>query len=147
MAPRTLYILYNADASLLGKLTYSYRKLTAPKDQPACAACDITHGGLHLDETAEWRDAKVEIAREAEDVALRQLHRDQMGGEVCMLVILFALFGLRFYALAYSFVGGAGVYGHTDEIGGIDEAVCGDEEVSVSDGVDGRGAGLQACDG
>jgi len=32
MASRTLYIIYNADASILGKLNYGYRKLTAPKD-------------------------------------------------------------------------------------------------------------------
>jgi len=82
MATRTLYIIYNADASIMGKINYGYRKLTAPKNKPACAACDITHGGLHLDETAEWKKAKEEMAKEAENVTLKQLHRDQMGGEV-----------------------------------------------------------------
>lgn len=81
MAPRTLYIIYNANASIMGKFNYAYRKLTAPKDAPACAACDITHGGLHLDETAKWKSAKEEIAREAENVVLKQLHRDEMSGE------------------------------------------------------------------
>ncbi len=79
--PSTLYILYNADASILGKLHYGYRKLTAPKDKPACAACDITHGGLHLDETAAWKEAKTEIIKGG-DVEVKQMHRDEMTGEV-----------------------------------------------------------------
>ena len=79
--PSTLYILYNADASILGKLHYGYRKLTAPKDKPACAACDITHGGLHLDETAVWKEAKAEITKDG-DVEVKQMHRDEMTGEV-----------------------------------------------------------------
>ena len=82
--PTTLYILYNANASVMGKLNYGYRKLTAPKDQPACAACDITHGGLHLDETAEWKKVKEEIAGSG-SVELKQLHRDEMGAEVWTL--------------------------------------------------------------
>ena len=79
--PPTLYILYNADGSLLGKLHYGYRKLTAPKDKPACSACDITHGGLHLDETAGWKEAKAEITKSG-DVEVKQLHRDEMTKEV-----------------------------------------------------------------
>ena len=79
--PSTLYILYNADASILGKLHYGYRKLTAPKDKPACAACDITHGGLHLDETAAWKEAKAEITKGG-GVEVKQMHRDEMTGEV-----------------------------------------------------------------
>lgn len=40
MAPRTLYVLYNADASIMGKLKYGYRKLCkSSEDNPACAAC------------------------------------------------------------------------------------------------------------
>ena len=77
----TLYILYNADASVMGKLNYGYRKLTASKDKPACAACDITHGGLHLDETAEWKKAKEEIAK-GQHLELKQLHRDEMSAHV-----------------------------------------------------------------
>ena len=80
--PSTLYILYNANGSILGKLHYGYRKLTAPKDKPVCAACDITHGGLHLDETTEWKETKTEITKSG-DVEVTQLHRDEMTGEVC----------------------------------------------------------------
>ena len=80
--PSTLYIIYNANGSILGKLHYGYRKLTAPKDKPVCAACDITHGGLHLDETAAWKEAKAEITKSG-DVEVKQLHRDEMTGEVC----------------------------------------------------------------
>ncbi|KAL8856969.1 MAG: hypothetical protein Q9178_006464 [Gyalolechia marmorata] len=82
----TLYILYNADASLIGKLNYGFRKLTSAKDKPACAACDITHGGLHLDETVEWKKVKEELiageAGKGGGVELKQLHRDEVGGEV-----------------------------------------------------------------
>ncbi|KAL8918389.1 MAG: hypothetical protein Q9172_005448 [Xanthocarpia lactea] len=81
----TLYILYNADASLIGKLNYGFRKLTASsKDKPACAACDITHGGLHLDETVEWKKVKEGLIAGdgGKGVELKQLHRDEVGGEV-----------------------------------------------------------------
>ena len=79
--PPTLYILYNANSSLLGKLHYGYRKLTAPKDKPACSACDITHGGLHRDETPGWKEVKAEITKSG-DVEVKQLHRDEMTKEV-----------------------------------------------------------------
>ena len=80
--PSTLYILYNADASVMGKLNYGYRKLTAPKDKPACSACDITHGGLHLEETAAWKEVKAEIVKEGE-VEVKQMHRDELSADVC----------------------------------------------------------------
>ena len=77
-----LYILYNADASIMGKLSYGYKKLTCPsKDGPVCAACDITHGGLHLDETAGLKGVKQEIAKEG-IFEIKQLHRDQLDDRV-----------------------------------------------------------------
>ncbi|KAI4101446.1 MAG: hypothetical protein L6R37_004921 [Teloschistes peruensis] len=82
MAPPTLYILYNADASVMGKLSYSYRKLTSrDPDKPACAACDITHGGLHLDETSQWKTAKAEIVGSGAVKEVKQLHRDELDKE------------------------------------------------------------------
>ncbi|KAL8631187.1 hypothetical protein Q9189_003128 [Teloschistes chrysophthalmus] len=82
MAPPTLYILYNADASVMGKLSYSYRKLTSKDpDKPACAACDITHGGLHLDETSQWKTAKAEIVGSGAVKEVKQLHRDELDKE------------------------------------------------------------------
>ena len=47
---KTLYILYNANSTIWGKLQYSYRHITAPAEKPACAACDITNGGLRVRE-------------------------------------------------------------------------------------------------
>jgi hypothetical protein len=42
MATKTLYVLYNADASVMGKLRYTYRKIcTSSEDNPACAACRL----------------------------------------------------------------------------------------------------------
>lgn len=78
---RTLYILYNANSTLLGKLHYGYRKLRPSNthSNPACAACDITHGGLTLSESPKWLESKEEIER-AGNLKVMQLHRDEVGG-------------------------------------------------------------------
>ncbi|KAK6371201.1 hypothetical protein LTS17_008932 [Exophiala oligosperma] len=73
----TIYILYNANASLLGKLNYACRKITASTDSSPCAACDLTHGGLKLDESAAWKKTKARIGAKVE-----QLHRDESTSEV-----------------------------------------------------------------
>ena len=72
-----IFILYNAKASLLGKLSYGYRKLTCPADKSPCAACDLTHGGLKLDESAEWKVTKQEIPAK-----VVQLHQDELTPEL-----------------------------------------------------------------
>ncbi|KAL8692677.1 MAG: hypothetical protein Q9218_002350 [Villophora microphyllina] len=82
MAPPSLYILYNADASVMGKLSYGYRKLTSKDpDKPACAACDITHGGLRLDETAQWKSVKADFVKSGAVKEVKQLHRDELDTE------------------------------------------------------------------
>jgi hypothetical protein len=82
MSTKYMYILYNADATILGKLKYGYRKITCPKDaDPVCAACEITHGGLSLSESPEWLNAKEEI-RKASDFEVVQWHRDEVSPEV-----------------------------------------------------------------
>ncbi|KAL8645715.1 MAG: hypothetical protein Q9226_007175 [Calogaya cf. arnoldii] len=82
MATTTLYILYNADASVMGKLTYGYKKLTnKDKDKPTCAACDITHGGLSLDETSQWKAAKNELVESGAVKDVKQFHRDELDQE------------------------------------------------------------------
>lgn len=73
----TIYILYNAKASLLGKLNYACRKISAPADESACAACDLTHGGLRLNESEEWKATKQQIP-----VQVKQLHKDELTPEV-----------------------------------------------------------------
>ena len=86
MSPPTLYILYNADASVMGKLAYGYRKLTTKdKNKPACAACDITHGGLHLDETSQWKAAKAGVVESGAVKEVKQMHRDELDAEVCVV--------------------------------------------------------------
>lgn len=86
MTSSTLYILYNANASIMGKLNYTCRKLlSSSTEDPACAACDITHGGLHLNESEAWTQAK----RRVSGVEIKQLHRDELVGEdsgVCVQV-------------------------------------------------------------
>jgi hypothetical protein len=80
-AQPTLYIVYNADASIMGKLKYGYRKITCPEDAEAeCAACEITHGGLSLKETPAWMETKKEI--EAANVKVVQWHRDELSLKV-----------------------------------------------------------------
>ncbi|KAI9696217.1 MAG: hypothetical protein M1836_005770 [Candelina mexicana] len=72
-----IYILYNADASAMGKIQYAYRKLTAPPDESPCAACDLTHNGLRLTETKEWSNAKSRIGAE-----VKQLHKDEADRQI-----------------------------------------------------------------
>ncbi|KAK9234903.1 hypothetical protein V1525DRAFT_24852 [Lipomyces kononenkoae] len=71
----TIYILYNANGSIFGKLSYACRKLAA--ESSPCPACDLTHGGLRLTETKEWRETKKQIGAE-----VRQLHIDELDQEV-----------------------------------------------------------------
>ena len=73
----TVYILYNANASVLGKLDYARRKLAAPADSPPCSSCDLTHCGLRLSYTAAWKEAKKRINAQVE-----QLHKDELSSEV-----------------------------------------------------------------
>lgn len=72
-----IFVLYNAKASLLGKLSYSYRKICAPADDSPCAACDLTHGGLKLQESEEWKLTKSKIPATVE-----QRHIDELTTEV-----------------------------------------------------------------
>jgi hypothetical protein len=76
MAP-IIYIIYNAKASVLGKLNYVYRKAKASKDESICAACDLTHGGINLTETEEWKETKAKIGAD-----VKQLHLDELTEEV-----------------------------------------------------------------
>ena len=73
----TIFIIYNAKASITGKLMYGYRKLTNKSCTPTCAACDLTHGGLNLDESAEWKATKQKIPAE-----VRQLHQDELTSDL-----------------------------------------------------------------
>ena len=72
-----IFVLYNAKASLLGKLSYGYQKLRAPADDSPCAACDLTHGGLRLQESDEWKATKAKIPATVE-----QRHMDELTPEV-----------------------------------------------------------------
>lgn len=82
MAKQTLYILYNADSSVLGKLHYGYRKiLHSKKTEPECSACDITHGGLSFTESDAWLTAKTEIEASF-DTSVVQWHRDELSPQV-----------------------------------------------------------------
>ncbi len=74
-----IYILYNANASAMGKMQYAYRKLTAPENESPCSACDLTHNGLRLTETKEWTKTKSRIGAE-----VKQLHKDEADQEVCI---------------------------------------------------------------
>jgi hypothetical protein len=77
-----LYLIYNADGSIVGKIGYGYRKITQAKGhEPICAACDITHGGLSLNETPAWSAAKKEI-ESLSNLKVVQLHKDELSLEV-----------------------------------------------------------------
>jgi hypothetical protein len=79
---KTLYVIYNANGSFFGKLQYGYRKMTCNKQQDnPCAACDITHGGLSLNETPAWQEAKRKI-QDSYGLPIKQLHLDELTPEV-----------------------------------------------------------------
>ena len=79
---KTLYVIYNANGSFFGKLQYGYRKMTCNKqDDNPCAACDITHGGLSLNETPAWQEAKRKI-QDSYGLPIEQLHLDELTPEV-----------------------------------------------------------------
>ena len=73
-----IYILYNANGSILGKVKYGYEKITCDKNGPSpCAACDLTHGGLKLSESDEWRRVEKQIPAK-----VIKLHLDELDPEV-----------------------------------------------------------------
>lgn len=77
VTPSDLIVIYNANGTALGKLTYAWNKIkSSSKDEPACAACDITHGGLSLNEVPGWKVVKDEIERNGTRVV--QWHRDEV---------------------------------------------------------------------
>lgn len=75
----TIYIVYNAKSTLLGKVSYVYRKATCPDPamNPACAACELTHGpSLSLSESSLWKQTKGCIA----NANIVQVHLDERPG-------------------------------------------------------------------
>jgi len=75
----TIYIIYNADSSVLSKLKYAHTKLMqSSSDESLCSACDLTHNGLHLTETSQWSATKKRI----HGADIKQLHRDELSAEV-----------------------------------------------------------------
>ena len=107
---RILYLVYNADGSVMGKIQYGYRKITCPKDgESVCAACDITHGGLSLKETQSWVKAKEQI-RATSGIEIKQLHRDELSAEVRIPILTTFMFSAviaetdgRCFSSAHSF--------------------------------------------
>jgi hypothetical protein len=73
-----IYIIYNADSSALGKIKYACNKIMSSSSSPPCPACDLTHNGLHLTETAQWFMTKQRI----DGAEVQQLHRDELSTEV-----------------------------------------------------------------
>lgn len=75
----TIYIVYNAKSTLLGKVNYVYRKTTCPDPttNPACAACELTHGpSLSLSESSQWKQTKACIS----NADIVQIHLDERPG-------------------------------------------------------------------
>lgn len=75
----TIYIVYNAKSTLLGKMSYVYRKTTCPDPgmNPACAACELTHGpSLSLHESSQWQQTKACIS----NANIVQVHLDGRPG-------------------------------------------------------------------
>ncbi|MCJ1284950.1 hypothetical protein MMC26_004287 [Xylographa opegraphella] len=80
-ARSVIYILYNANANLIGKLDYAVKKFRASPENSPCSACDLTHGGLRLTETKDWTATKEKIP-----ATVKQLHRDELSEELLTFV-------------------------------------------------------------
>lgn len=80
----TIYVLYNASASLWGKISFGVRRLSAVADGPsACGALDLTHGGLKSEEKPEWKDIKKRVPAKVE-----QLFQDELPLEVSAIFMI-----------------------------------------------------------
>ncbi|KAK5019903.1 hypothetical protein BJ546DRAFT_839474 [Cryomyces antarcticus] len=73
-----VYIVYNADGSAMGKIKYACSKIMSSPSGSPCAACDLTHNGLHITETSKWSSTKSRIGA----AEVRQLHRDELSSEL-----------------------------------------------------------------
>ncbi|KAH7381003.1 hypothetical protein BKA64DRAFT_647836 [Cadophora sp. MPI-SDFR-AT-0126] len=73
-----IYIIYNADSTPMGKIKYACTKIMSSASDSPCSACDLTHNGLHLSETAKWSATKKRIV----GTDVQQLHRDELGTEL-----------------------------------------------------------------
>ena len=89
-----LYILYNANGSHFGKFTYGYKVLTSGANKPICSACEMTHGGLRLEENDKWKVAKYQIEIEG-GLEVKQLHRDELGADVSSFLPLIARYPMH----------------------------------------------------
>jgi hypothetical protein len=73
-----IYVIYNNSTSLLGKIGYGFRRMSATAESgSACAASDLTHGGDTDNETAEWKETKKNIP-----ATIYQLHYDKIPADV-----------------------------------------------------------------
>ncbi|KAG9237299.1 hypothetical protein BJ875DRAFT_481417 [Amylocarpus encephaloides] len=79
-----IYIIYNADSTAMGKIKYACTKIMSSASDSPCSACDLTHNGLHLNETAEWSVAKKRIG----GAEVQQLHRDELSVELKQFIDL-----------------------------------------------------------
>jgi len=88
----TLYIIYNANGSVLGKAQYAFKKLSSSASDSPCSACDLTHNGLNLTETRQWSSTKERIGAK-----VYQLHRDELDDDVS------TTFSFQFYFFSFKF--------------------------------------------
>lgn len=72
-----IYIIYSNSTSVLGKLAYGIRRMSASSIDTPCAALELTHGGVHADEKPEWAVAKKTIP-----VEIQQLHQNEIPADV-----------------------------------------------------------------
>jgi hypothetical protein len=76
-----IYVIYNNSTSLLGKIGYGFRRMSATAESgSACAASDLTHGGDTDNETAEWKETKKNIP-----ATIYQLHYDKIPADVLVV--------------------------------------------------------------
>ena len=65
-----MYIIYNADGTVLGELSYIAKKVFG---NGHCAACDITHSFTEMGEKSEFKQCKTRLA-----IEIKTIHRDEL---------------------------------------------------------------------
>ncbi len=71
----TLFAIYDAEGSFIGKLKYSFGKSVGLAD---CALCDLSHGWNPIGKT-DWRQRTGQLAR------IHWLHRNELSSDLMHL--------------------------------------------------------------
>jgi hypothetical protein len=70
MKLNSIYIVYNANGSLIGEVTFLIKKAF---NRTSCSACDLTHSFSSMGERNEWKACKKRLP-----IPVHQVHLDEL---------------------------------------------------------------------